>query len=186
MARIVVVVLVAVFWVVPDAVTLLTQAECGRWEDRERADERVRLAEIAGVAGDVGTVQLGFLPGELRGLALPGTVVFTGEPAPHLWVHEMAHQVQMRRDGVAVFSIRYVADWYRGRLHGCGFYDAYKAIGYELDAEAAARRLDAELKMVWRRQGRETFVEALSEERDAVWFGSLLALIRERLREAER
>jgi hypothetical protein len=182
-ARISLVLFVVVFWLVPDVVVVLSRAECARWESRSRERERVSLTEIAEIAAGVETLQLE-LPGALRGLALPGAVVFTAEPAPHLWVHEMAHQVQMRRDGVGAFSTRYVADWYLGRLNGCGFFDAYRAIGYELDAEASARQVGASLRSVWREQGREHFVDALSAGGGGVWFSSLLELIRERLGEA--
>ncbi len=178
--RVVSVVFVVVFWMVPDVVVVLSRAECAQWETRPRERERVSLSEIAEVATEVETVQLE-LPGALRGLALPGAVVFSAEPAPYLWVHEMAHQVQMRRDGVVSFSLRYVADWYRGRLNGCGFFDAYHAIGYELDADATARQVGASLRSVWREGSREAFVEALSEDGGGAWLGSLLALIRERL-----
>lgn len=174
---------VLVFWVIPDAVVVVSQAECASWENRFEKLDRVSLREIGEVAAGVETVELGFVPGSLRGLALPGAVVFTAEPLPYLWVHEMAHQVQMRRDGVVGFAVRYATDWYRGRLHGCGFFDSYEAISYELEAEETARQLSRRLKSVWREQGRELFVEALSEEQDGVWLEALMAMFRERLRE---
>jgi hypothetical protein len=52
-----------------------------------------------------------------------------------LW-HEMAHQYQFRRDGFGRFFARYAVDWHKGLLRGCSSREAYRAIGYELEADA--------------------------------------------------
>jgi len=83
------------------------------------------------------------------GIALPGLVaisdkrVITGSD-DLLW-HELVHQHQYRRDGVAPFFLRYVADWHRGLLNGCDHNTAYLAIGYEIETEALLRKIRVDL-----------------------------------------
>jgi hypothetical protein len=54
-------------------------------------------------------------------------------------VHELMHVEQVRRMGAVRHSIRYVADYLRGRSGGLGHWKAYRAIPSEQEARAASR-----------------------------------------------
>jgi len=56
-----------------------------------------------------------------------------------LMVHELMHVEQVRRHGAIRHSVRYLADYVRGRASGLDHWDAYRAIPAEAEARAAAR-----------------------------------------------
>jgi hypothetical protein len=50
--------------------------------------------------------------------------------------HELVHVRQMERLGVAVFLLRYVAEYVRNRVRGLGHDASYRAISFEREAFA--------------------------------------------------
>jgi len=61
-----------------------------------------------------------------------------GPAAAELLAHELVHVGQYRRLGAAAFLGHYVGEYLRGRLAGASHTDAYRAISFEQEAEAAA------------------------------------------------
>jgi hypothetical protein len=58
-----------------------------------------------------------------------------------LIIHEVVHVSQWREEGYFRFARRYLGDYLRGRLRGMSHGDAYRAIGYEVEARALTARL---------------------------------------------
>ncbi len=58
-----------------------------------------------------------------------------------LVVHELAHIDQWRRLGARRWVVSYLGDYLRGRLSGRPHQQAYRGIGLEVDARAAARQV---------------------------------------------
>jgi hypothetical protein len=54
-----------------------------------------------------------------------------------LMVHELMHVEQLRRHGVPAHTLRYAADYVRGRRRGLRHWDAYRAVRFEREARAA-------------------------------------------------
>jgi hypothetical protein len=54
-----------------------------------------------------------------------------------LMVHELMHVEQLRRHGVPTHTLRYAADYVRGRFRGMRHWDAYRAVRFEAEARAA-------------------------------------------------
>jgi hypothetical protein len=81
-------------------------------------------------------------PGTMAGIALPGRVVLASktthrtEERDALLLHELVHVEQMKRHGIPRFAANYSRDWLSGRLRGCGTFQSYQLIRYELEADA--------------------------------------------------
>ncbi len=58
-----------------------------------------------------------------------------------LVIHEVIHVNQWREEGYLRFAWRYVRDYVQGRLDGRSHREAYRAIGYEVEARALTSRL---------------------------------------------
>jgi hypothetical protein len=58
-----------------------------------------------------------------------------------LIVHELTHVDQWRRLGPVGWARSYLGDYLRNRRCGVGHAEAYRAIGFEVEARATARRL---------------------------------------------
>jgi hypothetical protein len=72
-----------------------------------------------------------------RAICLGRTVYFKlaeEEIAPELLRHEMAHQAQITRDGLVRFYVTYLADYARNLVRYRNHWEAYKQIGYEVEA----------------------------------------------------
>ena len=158
--RATVIVFVLSAYVIPDVTATLTGASCASWQRRDVVLDTMVTDSIVDAARDTSEVQVPFLPGGAGGLALPGIVAFDGEPEASLWVHEMAHQVQMDREGLLRFAATYTYDWFQGRYHGCGPGDAYRTVRYELEAQAAGRHIDDVMREAFT-EGRGAMVLAL-------------------------
>jgi Domain of unknown function (DUF4157) len=61
-----------------------------------------------------------------------------GPAAAELLAHELVHVRQYHRLGAAAFLGYYVGEYLRGRLAGASHAEAYRAISFEREAEAAA------------------------------------------------
>ncbi len=61
--------------------------------------------------------------------------------SPELVAHELIHVRQWAEAGVVTFLVRYVADYLRLRVLGCGHDDAYRHIGYEWAAYSGAAHI---------------------------------------------
>jgi hypothetical protein len=67
------------------------------------------------------------------------TIYIKGEMiAGRLLVHECQHVKQWAEQGKTVFLLKYLFDYFRGRLHGDNHMDAYLGIGAEEDARLMA------------------------------------------------
>ena len=51
--------------------------------------------------------------------------------------HEWQHVIQVRRDGVLKFYLKYLWEYVAGRLKGMSHHDAYENISYEIEARLA-------------------------------------------------
>ncbi|MGZ8762602.1 MAG: eCIS core domain-containing protein [Acidimicrobiia bacterium] len=60
-----------------------------------------------------------------------------------LLAHEMVHVRQWRERGVIRFLAAYLGEYVRGRRHGLGHRDAYRAISFEAEARALSAGLGA-------------------------------------------
>lgn len=60
---------------------------------------------------------------------------------PELTAHELVHVRQWQRDGVIGFLARYLGDYLRLRVLGCGHEGAYRNIGYEWSAYVEAAHI---------------------------------------------
>lgn len=138
--------------VVPDIYAQTTGAACTGWQNRPLEVRDMTLEDLAATSALQPTLHVDKLPLWPKGMSLPGLVVVEEGADIELWLHEQAHQVQMWQDGYTRFWVNYAADWYRGRMAGCGMYDSYRAIGYEREARHIERRLAANF-----RSGRNTF-----------------------------
>jgi len=58
-----------------------------------------------------------------------------------LVVHELVHVSQWREEGYFRFAVRYLGDYLRGRLRHQSHAEAYRAIGYEIEARALTEEL---------------------------------------------
>ena len=62
------------------------------------------------------------------------------EDSRYLIYHELAHVHQWVEQGVVGFGARYLRDYAVGRLRGRGHWGAYRHIGFEIEADWAARQ----------------------------------------------
>lgn len=76
-------------------------------------------------------------------LVLADPEVMRGDPKSlgRLVIHEMAHVRQFAELGYVRFTVRYLTEYWRGRLHGKSHRDAYLSIGAEVEARALTERL---------------------------------------------
>jgi Domain of unknown function (DUF4157) len=72
------------------------------------------------------------------GTEAEGKIAAEGSAAAELLAHELVHVRQYRRLGTAAFLGHYVGEYLRGRLAGASHAEAYRAISFEREAEAAA------------------------------------------------
>lgn len=68
-----------------------------------------------------------------------GSVIAGDEP--ELVAHELIHVRQWSEDGVVAFLARYLVDYLRLRVLGCGHHDAYRHIRYEWAAYSGATHI---------------------------------------------
>ena len=72
-----------------------------------------------------------------------GNVIFMKkghEDSSYLLYHELTHVRQWAALGLIGFGTRYVRDYAVGRFRGRGHWGAYHHIGFEIEADWAARR----------------------------------------------
>lgn len=133
--------------VLPTAAAGLRPGACRQWQERSVHVEALPATELVRLRRETTVVKVpSYVAAWPRdGISLPGIVAISDRRALSsqdslLW-HEMVHQYQYRRDGSLVFVARYVADWHRGLLRGCGLDAAYEAIGYEIETDVMLRRM---------------------------------------------
>lgn len=130
---------VSLVTVVPDVVSVATGRYCQDWYNRSLPHEPLSGDLFADAAESSSEVQVSWLPAGFSGLSLPGVVLYSEEPEASLWLHEMTHQAQMRREGLLRYSFNYAKDWVVGRYQGCGPLESYRAIRYEREAQQVTR-----------------------------------------------
>lgn len=135
--------------VTPDAYATLAGRSCGDWAARNAKGAGISMRDVADAAADTQERFAPALPFGYDAVATPGWVLYATDPNAELWVHEMAHQAQMRRDGALRYGWRYAREWLAGRFSGCGTLDAKRNIGYEREAELLGRQLNRHLEALW-------------------------------------
>lgn len=131
--------LIALVTVVPDVFSVVAGRYCDDWSTRPVAHPPLPGELFAASAESVREVKVSWLPAGFSGLAFPGAVLFDGEPAASVWLHEMTHQAQMRREGLLRYAFFYASDWVVGRYNGCGPLEAYESVRFEKEANLVAR-----------------------------------------------
>ncbi len=58
--------------------------------------------------------------------------------------HELVHVAQYQRDGIPLFLVRYLLEYFRNRIAGMRHYDAYRSISYEEEAWNRGESSDGE------------------------------------------
>lgn len=129
----------------------LRPGACREWASREVPLRELGAEDLVALRRETRVVRVpSYMAAWPRdGISLPGLVAVSDRRALSssddlLW-HELVHQRQYREDGSLRFMARYVADWHRGLFAGCGFDEAYLAIGYELETEALLREMRLDL-----------------------------------------
>lgn len=118
---------------------MLSGRSCESWSSRRLAPVALPGEVFAEAVENTQETDIAWLPAGFSGLSLPGLVLYSGDPDVSLWLHEMTHQAQMRREGVLRYGFNYARDWIVGRYQGCGPLDSYHAIRYEREAHGVAR-----------------------------------------------
>ena len=136
--------------VVPDTVSSLTGRYCDDWSSRPVRYPPLSAEDLYRASGGITEAEVGWLPASFEGLAMPGLVLYSGEPDAGIWLHEMTHQAQMHREGVLRFAALYTWDWVQGRYHGCGPLDAYRSVRFEREANAVAHQNQAHMQWIYR------------------------------------
>jgi len=130
---------VASVTVFPDVFSVAAGRHCGDWSTRPVAHPPLSGELFATSAESVQELEVSWLPAGFSGLALPGVVFFDSEPEASVWLHEMTHQAQMRREGLLRYAFLYASDWVVGRYNGCGPLESYGAVRFEREANLIAR-----------------------------------------------
>ena len=78
-----------------------------------------------------------------RAMTFGRTVFWAGAVDTSLVPHELVHVRQYQEHGFAMFLVRYLTAYFRGRLAGKGHRQAYLDIPFEVQAREAEARDDA-------------------------------------------
>jgi hypothetical protein len=71
----------------------------------------------------------------INGIVLWPFIIFADrDPSRLIQNHERIHWLQIQRDGVLRFYLRYCAEYLRHRRQGLPHHEAYRAISYEQEA----------------------------------------------------
>lgn len=137
--------------IAPFGWSTITGASCGEWSRRPIDRMEFEVEDLVIEAAERATLQVPMLPAGSKGFALVGVgvtlVTAEGVEDGRLLSHEAIHHMQVERDGLAKYSVKYVVEWFQGRWHGCGPYDAYEAISYETQARWASNRAGWEMSL---------------------------------------
>lgn len=117
---------------------------------------------------DTAIVDVAAVPAGASAAVLPGVTLLSDDAGIRAVFHEAAHHVQIEHAGLGRYVASYTADWTRGMYHGCGPYDAYRAVSYEIQARAFAHSYS----------GR--FVQLLGDEVDGREFARALSGLADR------
>jgi hypothetical protein len=162
-AKAVVVVYLAAFVVGPFAYVSVTGASCSDWATRPVDRLEASWEEALTAVADTRIVDVSGLPAGASAAVLPGVTLVSADAGVRTVFHEAAHHVQIDQAGIGRYLVRYSSDWARGMYHGCGPYDAYRGVGYEIQARAFAHSY----------AGR--FVQLLGDDLDGRSFARALA-----------
>lgn len=134
-----------VYLMIPALIRDVSPTSCAKWNDRVVPVDTISADQLMQIAQDT---QVIVLPASMnsvlprQGISLPGVVAVLESQSRYnnanLRWHEMVHQYQYDRDGIFVFFKNYAGDFHTGLLKGCTPLDAYRGIGYELEADIAA------------------------------------------------
>lgn len=113
---------------------------CEGWRSRPIDELEVSVDELLETVSTTPTYTVP-VPGRWTGMSLPGATLHQDNSSGLVLVHEAAHQVQMRRDGLVAYSWRYAHEWLSGVYAGCSFYSSYRSVSYEYQARASVDTL---------------------------------------------
>lgn len=137
-------------------------AQCSTWAGRSVPSFEVDGAAVLAKAGETGTIEVPVLPGGVAGMAFAGRTFTVDGAGAEVILHEAVHHLQVERDGVLPYSLRYVKEWVKGVYHGCGPHDAYRYVSYEIQARRASDRFPrAVYAAAGRAQDAESFAAGL-------------------------
>lgn len=122
------------------------------------------------MAQRVPTYEVEAIPG-VSGVALVGVTIIEREAGDETHLHETIHHLQFESEGLFRYSITYAGDFVRGLYHGCGLYESYQAVRYEMQARDAVMVADYSLleDMAAIREGVSVYADAAPNTRWATW-----------------
>lgn len=146
----------------PFLYTTVVGKSCSDWSGRTVDTFTGTDIEILDTAGEVGVIHVPYLPGGVEGMAVAGRTYTLKDADANVILHEAVHHLQVEKDGVFKYSLRYGLDWAGGMYHGCGPYDSYRAVSYEIQARRAAWSMPWPVIAAANKAGEaETFAEGL-------------------------
>jgi hypothetical protein len=125
---------VVVLVVVPFVFAGMTGRSCNDWERREVPSFKANLTEIAREAVNTRTIEVPILPSGWDGMAVAGTTFVLAGGDSTVVLHEAVHHMQIEREGLVKYALKYAYQWTAGVYNGCGYYDAYRSVEYEVQA----------------------------------------------------
>lgn len=127
-------------------------SNCETWRAREVEPLSVSTETLIDTVVETPTYDLP-VPGRWTGMSLPGATLHQGGSSGLVLVHEAAHQVQMKRDGLVQYSWRYAHEWLSGVFAGCSFYASYRAVSYEQQARRSVDDLPGAVRALMHEVG---------------------------------
>ena len=139
---------------------------CHRWEWRSVPLYQVNHMQAIEMAQRVPTYEVEAIPG-VSGVALVGVTIIEREAGDETHLHETIHHLQFESEGLFRYSITYAGDFVRGLYHGCGLYESYQAVRYEMQARDAVRVAEYSLleDMAAIREGVSVYADAAPNTR---------------------
>ena len=114
---------------------------CATWSQRDVAALDAPSTDLAVAAASMRHIEVPILPAGWTGFAVPGASLLASDGTADVVIHEAAHQLQMQQDGVVRYALRYGGEWVRGLYSGCGPFDAYRSVSYEIQARDVQNRV---------------------------------------------
>ena len=121
----------------------VTGRTCATWSQRDVAALEAPSTDLAVAAASMHHIEVPILPAGWTGFAVPGATLLASDGTFDVVIHEAAHQIQMQQDGLVRYTLRYSSDWVRGLYSGCGPFDAYRSVRYEIQARDVQHRVPA-------------------------------------------
>lgn len=144
--------LILVLMVGPFLTSAYSGSSCGSWFRRDINVPTIHVDEIHTAAAQVRVLTVPALPAGASGAALPGITILTSSDDLSLGIlmHEAVHHIQMKREGRVRYHTMYAADYVRGLYSGCGAWDAYRSVRYEIQAYSMQNRIPQDVREMLR------------------------------------